>query len=291
MRRILSALLVLLVAITCVPNAFAANLSPREYVISKGFQIALEESYSDSVYCTLSTTYDYAILSFVDNDTLYTVFKSRNLNGELDVSDFYTLFCNLVENYAWPLTYYWPDSENNEQIAISYGIHETMQHVSNNNLPDQESFLVALKQNPLYTGAAYDPFKALGVDRNSIYVFGETELGLTPAFAAESTTPLDAYVNFLIDPTAVICSPGGSAAVEVAYFPPSDEWTPSECWEIYGKLIDYVVRNSADLIADGLACSSADANCATIAIAIGYDDIFHSVAYDPDSGILTGSLN
>lgn len=142
MRRIL-ALFLLLIFLSSAA-AFSEPLTPYDYIVAKGFTITESWDNPGSLRCYLMETATTQTLTFSDGAKAHSIVFLRDHGTGYDISNIRILFCDLIDRFAWDLSYYWPDYDNDKQIEISFGITKDVDRTKNN-FSSQEEYLAELR--------------------------------------------------------------------------------------------------------------------------------------------------
>jgi hypothetical protein len=245
MNRYLS--LILLVFSLLMPCARAQDVTPHDYVISKGYTIAEQFESPGWRTCYMLENSESQSLCFSDDANSYCVIELPMLDVNFDPSALRSLFFDLVATYEWDVSYHWPDYGAADKIAVSYGIEKDLDKTLAN-YASKDEYLPALSSS-LGLSPSVASFASLGVKENAV----------TKWFASESlipdrTFPVEPVDNvpcatYLIAPHTVISQTGSSDYVACSL---SEDLTDAQVMSMYGRLLDYVRQNASKICAAGL---------------------------------------
>ena len=277
--------LVLLLILALAPCTHAQDVTPLDYVLSKGFTVAEQFESPGWNTCYLIENDEGQGLSFSDDTYTYSVVALPALDLNFDPSALRSLFFDLAASYEWDVSYYWPEYDTTDKITVSYGIEKDLD-LTLANYSSKDEYLPALCSS-LGLPPSTAVFAALGIKKNAITKWFETE-SLVP----DRTMPVDSTekppcASYYIAPHAVIVRSGASDHIGCGL---PEDLSDAQVMSMYGRLLDYVRQNAINIGVAGLVDGSTGCNVLMVAelgdesqyIGI-YDVLDHSfvVEYSP----------
>lgn len=252
-----------------------------EYVETRGFAITEVDESPGWRACHLMEADDAQTLMFSDNENAYYIVSGPLIDLDFDESSLRELLVSLVDEFDWDVSFFWPDYDHENQIAVSYGIKKDLEKTKSN-YNSKDEYISALRSwldadESAKWDAFYEKIDSMEIPKiepNAIldcmsFVTGTRALSTTPMSAPGS------YAQFIIGPKFALAGPGG-VDVECGQFwhPALGEWSLAERWGLYGQVVKYISEHKVEVISDALTLTkgvSEDAIAFKIAI---YDELF-----------------
>lgn len=248
MKRILALFLWIMLCLSTFPSA-AEEITPHDFVTQQGFAIA--ETFDSPGWrtCYLIETSDTQTLTFSNETTAYCIVGTPLLDQNYDISIIRDLFLDLLNKFEWDVSYYWPDYENEDKIAVSYGITQALDKTKLN-CDDFNEYTLWLKLKFI------TDYPTLSASSDAISTEDDTA---TSWLICENLTLDGETVSEELSGMACAVfsiAPGGSfAGINNEPFPYhlfSATLSDAQIMSYFGRMIDYVYANATSIWGDAL---------------------------------------
>ena len=115
---------------------------PYDYLISKGYTLERLDDSPGWKTCNLMGGNGWWSLNFSDETDGWMLMALPMFNPTFELSEFETLFVEMVEKFDWDISFYWPDYDSGSNMAVSYNIVEDIDQ-TNENYMDKAEYLQA----------------------------------------------------------------------------------------------------------------------------------------------------
>lgn len=303
MKRLSTLLILLALILSILPSpTFAESETAYNFVIDQGYSIVEKFESPGWRTCYLIENADSQSLTFSDETDAYIVMALPMLDVNFDKTDMRALFLDLVRNFEWKVSFWQPDSYNETQFALSYGItkdiDKTKQNFDNisaycSALEDRftdEAVTEALTSSTsgsMHTDeewqALYDKIDSWNtpeIESTCITECVHQIVGTRPLSLVELSSDISSCAQFYIGDSFVLAGPGGSNASLAKFLHPDlGQWSYAERWGIAGSIFQHLRDNASAVLAEGLKSSVGDVD--TTAVICIYDDPYIYVSiYD-----------
>lgn len=142
--KLLSCLLILVLLFSGVSAMAEIGYPPYDYLVSKGYTLERLDDSPGWKTCNLMGGNGWWSLNFSDEIDGWMLMALPMFNPTFELSEFETLFVEMVEKFDWDISFYWPDYDSGSNMAVSYNIVEDIDHTDENYM-DKSEYLKALK--------------------------------------------------------------------------------------------------------------------------------------------------
>lgn len=144
MKRVFTLLLAMIAMFSCFATA-ESSTSAYDYLVEHGYSPERVDDSPGWKTLQLLGGDGYWVLNFSDDVDSWMILAMTDYAAGFDLAKFQSMFVTLVHDFDWDVSFYWPDSDSDSKILLSYNIKTNLE-LTETNFTDKALYLEALRK-------------------------------------------------------------------------------------------------------------------------------------------------